>query len=206
MASNTGCTSDGELAITFRISAVAVCRSSASFVSLNSRVFSIAITAWSAKVWSSCDVMSGERARLCPRHIDHPDWRSRRGVAARSTLAARASGFAHSATALGPTSDLTSGTNLAERAIAHPPRDVDSGPGERRLQRRVGRRVGRREGRQVNHTVDKADTPPSSSAPISRLALARWRRTPAARRPANWRSPSGCRPSRSAAPALPGSR
>ena len=30
MASNTGCTSDGELAITFRMSAVAVCRSSAS--------------------------------------------------------------------------------------------------------------------------------------------------------------------------------
>ena len=28
-ASNTGCTSDGELAMTFRISAVAVCRSSA---------------------------------------------------------------------------------------------------------------------------------------------------------------------------------
>ena len=31
MASNTGCTSDGELAITFRMSAVAVCRSSASW-------------------------------------------------------------------------------------------------------------------------------------------------------------------------------
>ena len=52
MASNTGCTSDGELAITFRISAVAVWRSSASRVSLNSRTFSIAITAWSAKVFS----------------------------------------------------------------------------------------------------------------------------------------------------------
>ena len=33
IASNTGCTSEGELAITFRISAVAVCRSSASCVS-----------------------------------------------------------------------------------------------------------------------------------------------------------------------------
>ena len=49
-ASNTGCTSDGELAMTFRMSAVAVCRSSASCVSLNSRAFSMAITAWSAKV------------------------------------------------------------------------------------------------------------------------------------------------------------
>ncbi len=53
IASNTGCTSDGELAITFRMSAVAVCRSSASCVSLNSRTFSIAITAWSAKVRSN---------------------------------------------------------------------------------------------------------------------------------------------------------
>ena len=35
----------GELAMTFRVSAVAVCRSSASLVSLNSRAFSIAITA-----------------------------------------------------------------------------------------------------------------------------------------------------------------
>ena len=39
IASNTGCTSVGELAITFRISAVAVCRSSASLVSLNRRTF-----------------------------------------------------------------------------------------------------------------------------------------------------------------------
>ena len=53
MASNTGCTSDGELAMTFRMSAVAVCRSSASLVSLNSRAFSIAMTAWSAKVVTS---------------------------------------------------------------------------------------------------------------------------------------------------------
>ncbi len=39
--------------MTRRISAVAVCRSSASCVSLNSRAFWIAITAWSAKVLSS---------------------------------------------------------------------------------------------------------------------------------------------------------
>ncbi len=36
--------------MTRRISAVAVCCSSASFVSLNSRTFSMAMTAWSAKV------------------------------------------------------------------------------------------------------------------------------------------------------------
>jgi len=46
MASNTGCTSVGDWLITRRISDVAVCRSSASLVSLKSRAFSIAITAW----------------------------------------------------------------------------------------------------------------------------------------------------------------
>jgi hypothetical protein len=45
IASNTGCTSAGELAMTFRISAVPVWRSSVSCVSLNRRTFSIAITA-----------------------------------------------------------------------------------------------------------------------------------------------------------------
>ena len=53
IASNTGCTSVGELLMTCRISAVAVCCSSASFVSLKSRAFWIAITAWSANVFSS---------------------------------------------------------------------------------------------------------------------------------------------------------
>ena len=57
IASNTGCTSDGELAMTLRISAVAVCRSSASLVSLNRRTFSIAITAWSAKVFEQLDLL-----------------------------------------------------------------------------------------------------------------------------------------------------
>ena len=55
MASNTGCTSDGELAMTLRMSAVAVCRSSASLVSLNSRAFSIAIRAWSRKDFGKRD-------------------------------------------------------------------------------------------------------------------------------------------------------
>jgi hypothetical protein len=50
MASKTGRTSVGELDITRRISLVAVCCSSASFVSLNSRTFSMAMAAWSAKV------------------------------------------------------------------------------------------------------------------------------------------------------------
>ena len=44
--------------ITRRMSAVAVCCSSASFVSLNSRTFSIAITAWAAKVSRSSICLS----------------------------------------------------------------------------------------------------------------------------------------------------
>jgi len=49
MASNTGVTSDGDWLMIRRMSLVAVCRSSASRVSLNRRAFSMAITAWSAK-------------------------------------------------------------------------------------------------------------------------------------------------------------
>ena len=60
MASNTGSSSPGELEMTPSTSEVAVCCSSASETSLvractssNSRTFSIAITAWSAKVSTS---------------------------------------------------------------------------------------------------------------------------------------------------------
>jgi hypothetical protein len=53
MASSTGCTSVGELAMMLSTSAVPVCCSSASRRSLNSRPFSIAITACFAKLWSS---------------------------------------------------------------------------------------------------------------------------------------------------------
>ena len=50
--SNTGAASETELLITSSTAEVAVCCSSASLVSLNRRTFSIAITAWSAKVLS----------------------------------------------------------------------------------------------------------------------------------------------------------
>ena len=53
MLSKTGCGSSIERLTTRNTSAVAVCCSNASFVSLNSRAFWIAITAWSAKVPSS---------------------------------------------------------------------------------------------------------------------------------------------------------
>jgi hypothetical protein len=60
IASKTGCTSEGERAITFRMSAVAVCRSNASFVSLNSRTFSMAMTAWSATGLQKSDLLFAE--------------------------------------------------------------------------------------------------------------------------------------------------
>ena len=64
--------------------AVAVCCSSASFVSLNSRTFSIAITAWSAKVLSSCDLRRAESARASrPADDDRADRRRPRAAAAR---------------------------------------------------------------------------------------------------------------------------
>jgi len=58
IAWNTGWMSFGDSLITRRIPAVAVCCSSASCVSLNSRAFWIAITAWSAKVCSSASSLS----------------------------------------------------------------------------------------------------------------------------------------------------
>jgi hypothetical protein len=53
IVSKTGCTSVGERLITRRISAVAVRSRFRPSSSLKSRTFSIAITAWSAKVWRS---------------------------------------------------------------------------------------------------------------------------------------------------------
>ena len=59
-----------ELLMTCSTSAVAVCCSSASLVSLNSRAFWIAITAWSAKVCSSRLLLRVEQPRCLPPHHD----------------------------------------------------------------------------------------------------------------------------------------
>ena len=68
IASNTGWVSVGDWLMTRRISLVAVCWSSAvvksrllAWSSVNSRTFSMAMTAWSAKVWSSSISASGTR-------------------------------------------------------------------------------------------------------------------------------------------------
>ncbi len=74
IVSNTGCTSICDWLITRRISLVAVCCSSASVrsrlrvsSSLNRRTFSIAITAWSAKVCSSA-ICASENGTTSARH------------------------------------------------------------------------------------------------------------------------------------------
>ena len=56
--SNTGWISVGELAITLRISLVAVCCSRDSFNSVKSRTFSMAMTAWEANVLRSAICLS----------------------------------------------------------------------------------------------------------------------------------------------------
>ena len=66
--------------MTRRISLVAVCCSNASVRSrlrscnsLNSRTFSMAITAWSAKVFEKCDLLVGERTNLRAANTDGAD-------------------------------------------------------------------------------------------------------------------------------------
>ena len=78
-ASITGWTSVGELEITRRISPVAVCCSRASSARgcaisiLNSRTFSMAMTAWSAKVSSERDLLVGERSHVRRLSVDYAD-------------------------------------------------------------------------------------------------------------------------------------
>ena len=71
------------------MSAVAVCCSSASFVSWNRRTFSIAMTAWSAKVWSSRSA-SGKGAPATAMASDRTPSRSSGRRAASESRAGRA--------------------------------------------------------------------------------------------------------------------
>ena len=73
IASNTGARSPGEALMTCNTSAVAVCCSSASRVSVISRAFSIAITAWSAKVLHQLDLAFGEGLDSRARERDDAD-------------------------------------------------------------------------------------------------------------------------------------
>ena len=73
MLSNTGCASAIDSLTTRSTSAEVVCSSSASLVSLNSRTFSIAITAWSAKVCSSSTCLSANAPGRGAGHRDRAD-------------------------------------------------------------------------------------------------------------------------------------
>ena len=83
--SNTGAVSATELLITCSTSAVAVCCSSASLVSLNRRAFWIAITAWSAKVLSSAISLSVNGTGGWRRQHDRADAARLRAASARQT-------------------------------------------------------------------------------------------------------------------------
>ena len=80
---NTGSSSPGELEMTRSTSEVAVCCSSASessrvraCTSSNSRTFSIAITAWSAKVWTSSICLSANGCGSLRVRTQHADGNS----------------------------------------------------------------------------------------------------------------------------------
>ncbi len=77
---NTGCKSPGELEMTWSTSDVAVCCSSDSVrssvrwrSSVNSRVFSMAMTAWAAKFVHQVDLLVGEWPNLLTVHADDAD-------------------------------------------------------------------------------------------------------------------------------------
>ena len=73
IVSNTGVVSAIELLIAARTSPEARCWSSASFVSLNRRTFSIAIAAWSPKVCSSAISLVAERPHFLPPQQDRAE-------------------------------------------------------------------------------------------------------------------------------------
>ena len=70
--SSTGWMSAGELAMTFRTSLVAVCCASASLVSLNSRAFSIAMSAWSRNDSASAVSAAVKGLRRLPASASRP--------------------------------------------------------------------------------------------------------------------------------------
>jgi hypothetical protein len=84
MAWNTGPNSPGELEIILSTSAVAVCCCSDSRSSLSNRVFSMAMTAWSAKVVASSISLSEKSSTLARRSTIAPN-----GVPSRNSGMAR---------------------------------------------------------------------------------------------------------------------
>ena len=111
----TGWRSVGELEMTRRISAVAVCCSRASVSSrfrasssVNSRTFSIAITAWSAKVFSELDLLVREGLDLTPPHVDGADGTPSRSSGVASIV--RAAGTDSAASASTVTGNSVSGS------------------------------------------------------------------------------------------------
>ena len=190
MASNTGWTSVGELEMTRRISPVAVCCSSDSVSSRfrassswNSRTFSIAITAWSAKVWSSSICLSREG-----RHLASSDVIAPIGLPSRSMGTARA---VRNPARYRAGSARTPGPRRCRRA--RPTRQDRPGPSAASPRwARVTHADWRRSASASRHAGDQVDQAPvePKDRAVGGLAqrhgtLRRWRRTPAGRRSAS---------------------
>ncbi len=193
IASKTGCTSVCAWLMARRMSAVAVCRSSASprsllraSSSLNRRTFSMAITAWSAKVWSSAICLSengsasrGEprsRRPRRPRAAAARRGRLRKPPAGPRSLAELAPGLcAMSADVHRLAVDRSRGPTRSSRAVgsAHRSGTLDGGRRWSRPARAASRP------RTRTHAGSRAAEPDR--------AVGRWRRRPAARRSARSR-------------------
>ena len=186
--SNTGAVSATELLITCSTSAVAVCCSSASLVSLNRRAFSIAITAWSAKVCSRAISARRERPDPVAQQRDHADrlalaqhrHRQHRAeaaprLAARARRGTRSSMQRNDVARRGSSRRSRNARPATERAVASAAR-AD----------RVGRRVGAVVAVIVQQLAVDAQPDAAAFAPGTAARRARRRRrTPAARRSAS---------------------
>ena len=186
--------------MTRRISLVAVCCSSASVrsrlrasSSVNRRTFSIAMTAWSAKVFSSSIWRSREGPRLCSRRttmvpIGMPLAEHRHAEdAATASAPAQCSGDV----VLGRSARRRCGRPLrAENALDRSPcswtLDASGTYAPQRHRCASGRVVhGYAAARWSIVAVEHDDGAESPSQ--SRAAFSRWCRTPAGRRSASWR-------------------
>ena len=184
MASNTGCTSEGELAITFR------CRPSPSAAPALPRLVEQPCVLdrdhrLVGEGLQQLDLMGGERAgpgAVTLIDADRPPCASGgRTACCGSRAAARISAIG------GRSSASVSGSRTVSPVGSVGTGRTHDGLGKPALQGFVGRRAGRRERREMDGAIDEAEHR-SRKAADTALALSRSPRTPAARRTASWRS------------------
>ena len=133
------------------------------------------------------DVMVGERAGLDRASLRSPRSTFRHASEARTACCgSRAARAMSRIAAISASVSRTRKISPLARSL-RPSGKLGSGRGNMAFKTRIGCRVGWRERLQVQHAVDEAGTPWSTSASTSRFDAPRWPRTPAARPTANWR-------------------